>query len=71
MIEQATFSYSPSRKTLEKTIEDQGRKQVEALKVLKPVKQKLSIKDVILEDRLNEETKNETEQEQSRNRHPL
>ena len=61
MIEQVTFSCSPSRKTLEKTIEDQGRKQVEALKVLKPIKQKLSIKDVILEDRLNEETKNETE----------
>ena len=39
MIEQAKFTYSPLGKTFEKqrkTIEDQGIKQVEALKVLKP-----------------------------------
>ena len=39
MIEQAKFTYSPSGKALEKqtkTIEDQGIKQVKALKALKP-----------------------------------
>ena len=43
------------------TIEDQGKKQVEALKVLKLTKQKLTIKDAIPEDQLNEEAKNEIE----------
>ena len=39
MIKQATFTYSPSGKYLEKqteTIENQGRKQIEAIKDLKP-----------------------------------
>ena len=39
VIEQAKFTYSPIGKALEKrrkTIEDQGIKQVEALKALKP-----------------------------------
>ena len=35
------------------------KKQFEALKVLKRTEQKLTIKDAILEDRLNEEAKNE------------
>ena len=41
VIEQAKLTYSPLEKLLEnhlKTIEDQGRKQVEALKALKPAK---------------------------------
>ena len=39
MIEQARFNYSPLGKAFEKqakTIEDQGQKQINALKVLKP-----------------------------------
>ena len=39
MIKQATFTYSPLGKSLEKqtkTIENQGRKQIEAIKDLKP-----------------------------------
>ena len=39
IIEQAKFTYSPLGKAFEKqikTIEDQGKKQVEALKYLKP-----------------------------------
>ena len=39
IIEQAKFTYSPLRKAFEKqinVIEDQGIKQVETLKVLKP-----------------------------------
>ena len=42
-----------------KTIEEQGKKQVEALEVLKPTAQKLAIKGVILENEVNEEAKNE------------
>ena len=41
IIEQAKFTYSPLGKTFEKqikTIEDQGIKQIEALKALKPKK---------------------------------
>ena len=41
IIEQAKFTYSPLGKTFEKqikTIEDQGIKQIEALKSLKPKK---------------------------------
>ena len=44
-----------------KTIEDQGKKQVEASKVLKPDVQQLTIKNVILKGHLNEEAKNEIE----------
>ena len=39
IIEQAKFTYSPLRKAFEKqtkTIEDQGQKQVDFLKTLKP-----------------------------------
>ena len=53
MIEQDKFTYSPLGKAFEKqikTVKDQGKKQLEALKVLKPTKQKLII---------NEEDKNE------------
>ena len=41
-----------------KTIEDQGKKQVKALEVFKPVEQKLTIKNTIPEDQLKEEAKN-------------
>ena len=40
-------------------IEDQAKKQVEALEVLKPNIQKLTIKDGIPENKLSEEAKNE------------
>ena len=42
-----------------KTIEEQGKKQVEALKVLKPNSQKLTTENVIPENILAEEAKNE------------
>ena len=60
MTELVNFTYFPLRKTLEKqtkTIEDQGRKQVEALKFLKLDAQHLIIKDRIPQDQLNEEAK--------------
>ena len=47
-IEQAQFTYSPLGKTFEKqikTIEDQGKKQVEALKDLKPEEQTIAIEN--------------------------
>ena len=59
IIEQARFTYSPLGKAFEKqikTIEEQGKKQVE---VLKSITQKLTIKDAIPENTLNEEAKNE------------
>ena len=62
MAELVNFTYFPLRKTLEKqtkTIEDQGRKQVEALKFLRLDAQHLIIKDTIPQDQLNEEAKNE------------
>ena len=49
IIEQAKFTYSPLGKAFEKqikTIEDQGIKQVEALKVLKPDENKEEIKSI-------------------------
>ena len=49
IIEQAKFTYSPLAKAFEKqikTIEDQGIKQVEALKALKPEEKKEDIKSV-------------------------
>ena len=49
LIEQAKFTYSPSGKAFEKqikTIEDQGRKQVEALKVLKSLKHQQKQKSI-------------------------
>ena len=55
---QAKFTDSPFGKIFEKqikTIEEQGKKQVEALKFLKPHIQKLSIRDGIPENKLSEE----------------
>ena len=46
--EQARFTYSPLRKAFEKqikTIEDQGEKQIDALKDLKPKEQTKPIED--------------------------
>ena len=48
IIEQAKFTYSPLGKAFEKqikTIEDQGQKQVDALKDLKPKEQTNAIND--------------------------
>ena len=62
IIEQATFTYSLLGKAFEKqikTIKEQGKKQVEALKVLISNNQILSIKDVILQNTLSEEAKND------------
>ena len=55
IIEQARFTYSPLGKAFEKqikTIEDQGKKQVEALNTLKSNNQ-LTIEDVIPKNTLN------------------
>ena len=49
IIEQAKFTYSPLGKAFEKqikTIEDQGEKQIDALKDLKPKKQTKPIEDI-------------------------
>ena len=49
IIEQAKFTYSPLGKAFEKqikTIEDQGKKQVDALKNLKPKEETKPIKDI-------------------------
>ena len=57
IIEQAKFTYSPLRKAFQKqtkTIEDQGKKLIDALESLKPSdKQLSSIRDFISEERLN------------------
>ena len=48
IIEQARFTYSPLRKTFEKqikTVEDLGKKQVNALESFKPKEQTKSIED--------------------------
>ena len=61
-MEQAKFTYSPLGKAFEKqieTIQEQGKKQVEALEILKPNTQKLTFKDVITGNTLSEEAKNE------------
>ena len=55
IIEQANFTFSPLGKAFEKqikTIEDQGKKQVEALNTLKSNNQ-LTIEDVILKNAIN------------------
>ena len=60
MIEKAKITYYPLEKALEKQtkiIEDQGIKQVQALKVLSP-DQELSIKDDIPKNPLSKEQKN-------------
>ena len=62
IIEQVKFTYSPLAKAFEKqikTIEEQGKKQFEALEVLKPFTQKLTIKDSIPENTLSKDAKNE------------
>ena len=66
MIEQAKFTYSPLGKDLKKqikAIENQGRKQVEALKFIKPDTQQLTVKQLTNpEEQLNKEAKNEIEE---------
>ena len=62
IMEQAKFALSPLRKAFEKqtkTIEEQGKIQVEPLEVLKPIAQKLAITDVIPKNSISEEAKNE------------
>ena len=67
VIEQATFTCSPLKKTLEKqrkTIEDQVIKQVEALKALKPEENQnlKSIEGLFPENRRTNEIKNEIDE---------
>ena len=62
IIKQAKFTYSPVGKAFEKqikAIEEQGKKQVEALEVVNLNTQKSTIKDAIPENTLTEEAKNE------------
>ena len=63
IIRQAKFTYSPLGKAFEKqtkSIKDQGKKQVNALKSLKPSDKELTpIKDFIPEEDLNPEIINE------------
>ena len=63
MVKQIKFTYSLLTKAFEKQLET-IEKHDETLNVLKPAKQKLSIKDAIPEDQLNEEAKNERENKQ-------
>ena len=62
IIEQANFTYSPLGKAFEKqisTIEEQRKEEVEAFVVLKPITQKLTIKDAVPENKLSKEAENE------------
>ena len=63
IIEQAKFTYSPLSKAFEKLMKiiegQEEKKQVEALKNLKPITTKLPIKYPIPENALSEEDKNE------------
>ena len=62
IIEQAKFTYSPLGKAFEKqikTIEDQGKKQVDALESLKPKEQTKSTKEIFPEVYDSVEIKNE------------
>ena len=62
IIEEAKFTYYPLGKAFEKqikTIEDQGKKQVEALKDLKPKEQTKAIKGIFPEGYESVEIKNE------------
>ena len=65
IIEQAKFIYSPLGKAFEKqtkTIEDQGKKQIDALESLKPSDKKLpSIKDFMSKENQNPEIINKIE----------
>ena len=79
IIEQTKFTYSPLGKAFEKqteTIEDQGKKQVDALESLKPSDKELPpIKDFIPIENLNLEIINEIkrieEQEKKANRNKM
>ena len=79
IIEQAKFTYAPLGKTFEKqtkTIEDQGKKQLDTLEYLKPSDKELPpIKDFIPEENLNPENINEIkrieEQEKKVNRNKM
>ena len=79
IIEQAKFTYSPLEKAFEKqakTIEDQGKKQVDALESLRPSDKKLpSIKEFISKENQNPEIINEIkrieEQERKVNRNKM
>ena len=74
IIEQAKFTYYPLGKAFEKqikTIEDQGQKQIDALKDLKPKEQTKPIEDksnnqakatFIFNELINEKKKNNNEQ---------
>ena len=58
ILEQVKFTYSTHGKAFEKqikTIEEQGKKQVESSEVLKLITKKLTIKDAIPENTLSEE----------------
>ena len=60
IIEQANFTYYRLGKVFEKqikTIAEQEKKQIKALVVLKPITQKLTIKDAIPGNTLREEAK--------------
>ena len=62
IIEQAKLTYSPLGKAFEKrikTIEDQGEKQVNALKSLKPKDQTKSIEGIFPKNQGSDEIKNE------------
>ena len=52
------FSFKKSFRKTKNSIEEQGKKQVVVLEVLKPNTQKLTITDVIPENTLSEEAKN-------------
>ena len=79
IIEQTKFPYSPLGKAFEKqtkTIEDQGKKQLDALESLKPSDKELPpIKDFMHEENLNPEIVNEIkrikEQEKKVNRNKM
>ena len=62
IIEQVKFTYSPLEKAFEKqikTIEDQGEKQIEALKDLKPEEKTKSVDGIFPKGHENVEIKNE------------
>ena len=62
-IDQINFTYSALSKNFikkkTKTIEEQGKKQAKALEVLKPITQKLTIKDATLGNVVNKEARHE------------
>ena len=62
IIEQAKFIWKKKKK-----IEEQGKRQFEALEVLKPNVQKLTINDVIPENTLSKEAKNELNRKYRKN----